>query len=46
MGQKVEETAKGKVLEACVVHRLGTLALTETSREAIRSRDQLGLENM
>ena len=40
VGQKTEETTKGKVLEACVVpaciYGLGTLALTERQEEKIQ----------
>ena len=46
VGQKTEETAKGKVLEACVVpvcvYGLGIPPLAETGREATGSREQLG----
>ena len=40
VGYRVEETAKVKVLEACVVpacvHRLGTLALNERQEEKLQ----------
>ena len=45
----VAETAKGKVLEACLipvcVYGLGIIALTET-REATDTREQLDPKNM
>ena len=51
VGQKVEETVKGKVLEACVVpvcvYGLGTLAPIERLEEKVRvAEQQLGSENM
>ena len=46
VGQKAEETTKGKVLEACVVpvcvYGSGRFALTETGGEATYSRERLG----